>query len=163
MEAEIICGLVGLIVAFTIVNTITRRVGRRKTERLIIASQQVVNAALRDSTPVLERLGVTPGQDITSNLVANIWGHNVMAFECGLKIGRRGTIAEFERELGAALSKYSAEHDLHAYGLQVEPLVVTDAWYSNSRDEVLFDVAYVINDQTVAYLRDLARLNQPKF
>ena len=71
--------LVGLLL---VALTIYRRYGRRLTERQIIASQQVVNAGM---TVALQELAndllLFTMERPTSTLVANIWGHEVMAFE----------------------------------------------------------------------------------
>ena len=74
---------IGLIVLLGVIAvTIYRRYGRRLTERQIIASQQVVNAAMAVALKDLSNeLLIFPMNRPTSTLVANIWGHEVMAFE----------------------------------------------------------------------------------
>lgn len=154
---------VGLVILLIVIVTIIRRHGRRVTEREIIESQQIVNQAIKSALPVLKAFGVLEPKDLTSELVANIWGHNVMAFEFILPTERRDDVKKITERLDLALSDYAQANGVHAFGMQKDPLVVTDTWYDNVHDYLHIDVACVNNAQTLAYLRDLKRLNQPLF
>ena len=152
-----------ILIIFMLVVIIKRRYGRRVTERQIINSQQIVNRAFKNVKETLEPYGISTSGGVTSELVANIWGHNVMAFEIVLPVRERADIKEITVTLARSLEKYGKEHDLRAYGMQYHALVVTDTWYDNRYSLIHFDIAHVVNEQTAAYLRDLARLNQPEF
>lgn len=155
--------LLGLLIVILVIVTLIRRRGRRRTEKQIIESQQLVNSALRVAVQSLEPFKVTMPTDLTTEIVANIWGHNVMAFELILENEGRADLQQVTSNLDQALSDYAKAHGLRAFGMQKEPLLVTDAWYDNVQGDLHLDIAHVTNAQTLAYLRDLARLNQPAF
>lgn len=153
-------GLVSLILL-----TIIRRIGRRLTERQIIQSQHIVNQAmntvLRQVSDQLSLQEVT--KPLRTTLVANIWGHEVMAFEGRVPVLKAQPVGQVQQILTMALQRYEEEHPLTKDVGQPAALVITDIWYQERAGKVLLhlDIAHVINAETAAYLRDLAKLNQP--
>ena len=142
--------------------TIYRRYGRRLTERQIIASQQVVNTgmtvALREFA---NDLLLFPMERPTSTLVANIWGHEVMAFEFELPYRERQEVVVVRQALNNALRDYAQDENLVSASETDMALLVTDVWYDNRTPMLHVDVAHIVNEETAAYLRDLRKLNQP--
>ncbi len=151
--------LVGLLL---VALTIYRRYGRRLTERQIIASQQVVNAGM---TVALQELAndllLFTMERPTSTLVANIWGHEVMAFEFELPYRERQEVVVVRQALNNALRDYAQDENLVSASETDVALVVTDVWYDNRKPMLHVDVAHIVNEETAAYLRDLRKLNQP--
>ncbi|RAU08132.1 hypothetical protein DEJ53_06225 [Weissella confusa] len=154
---------IGLIVLLGVIAvTIYHRYGRRLTERQIIASQQVVNAAMAVALKDLSNeLLIFPMNRPTSTLVANIWGHEVMAFEFEIPYKERQEVVVVRQALNNALRAYTEDQNLVSASDTDMALVVTDVWYDNRKPMLHVDVAHVINDETAAYLRDLRKLNQP--
>lgn len=154
---------IGLIVLLGVIAvTIYRHYGRRLTERQIIASQQVVNAAMAVALKDLSNeLLIFPMNRPTSTSVANIWGHEVMAFEFEIPYKERQEVVVVRQALNNALRAYTEDQNLVSASDTDMALVVTDVWYDNRKPMLLVDVAHVINDETAAYLRDLRKLNQP--
>ncbi|KIU19434.1 hypothetical protein [Weissella cibaria] len=151
--------LVGLLL---VALAIYRRYGRRLTERQIIASQQVVNAGM---TVALQELAndllLFTMERPTSTLVANIWGHEVMAFEFELPYRERQEVVVVRQALNNALRDYAQDENLVSASETDMALVVTDVWYDNRKPMLHVDVAHIVNEETAAYLRDLRKLNQP--
>ena len=132
------------------------------TERQIIASQQVVNAGM---TVALQELAndllLFTMERPTSTLVANIWGHEVMAFEFELPYRERQEVVVVRQALNNALRDYAQDENLVSASETDMALVVTDVWYDNRKPMLHVDVAHIVNEETAAYLRDLRKLNQP--
>ena len=97
----------------------------------------------------------------TSTLVANIWGHEVMAFEFELPYRERQEVVVVRQALNNALRDYAQDENLVSASETVMALVVTDVWYDNRKPMLHVDVAHIVNEETAAYLRDLRKLNQP--
>ncbi|RRG18281.1 hypothetical protein D3P96_03075 [Weissella viridescens] len=150
------------VVVILILLTVFRRTGRKLTERQIIESQQLVNAAMNSVVQELDpSLGIIEdSKPFRSTLVANIWGHEVMAFEFILPVERKVNTDMLRRKLNNGLQAYAKIHQLEPYD-QAEPVfVVTDLWFNQAGNSLHVDVAHVVNAETVAYLHDLRRLNQ---
>jgi len=149
-----------LIVLLLAALTIYRRYGRRLTERQIIASQQIVNAGMSTALQELSiYLLLEPVERLTSTLVANVWGHEVMAFEFELPYIERQEVIVVRQALNNALREYVEDHNLVSASDVDMALVVTDVWYDNRKPTLHVDVAHVVNEQTTAYLNDLRKLN----
>ncbi len=157
--------IIGAIILILILLTVIRRIGRRLTEQQIIQSQHVVNQALNAVLPALaSQLAVKePAKAIRTTLVANIWGHEVMAFECQLPVFRQFPLGQVKDSLSRALEEYDAKEKLPRFDEQPYALVLTDVWYQEQTSGCYLhlDIAHIINAETAAYLRDLAKLNQP--
>ena len=134
-----------VIISIIIAVTIFRRYGRRLTERQIIASQQVVNKGLT----------------YASTLVANIWGHEVMAFEFVLPVSDMQEVVVVRQAVNNALKEYAEKNNLKSASETDMALLVTDVWYDTRVSELHIDIAHIVNQETAAYIRDLRKLNQP--
>lgn len=154
--------LILIIICIVIAVTIYRRYGRRLTERQIITSQQVVNHALTYVLKDLkDALYLIPDKQISSTLVANIWGHEVMAFEFVLPVSDLQEVVVVRQAINNALREYSEKNNLYSASDSDMALLVTDVWYDARVPELHVDVAHVTNEETAAYIRDLRKLNQP--
>ncbi|MBM7617528.1 hypothetical protein JOC36_001085 [Weissella uvarum] len=154
--------LIGTLIAILCFLTIFRRTGRRLTERQIIQSQQIVNAAMTQACNQLnDSIGIKqPQSQLRSTLVANIWGHEVMAFEFILPIERVMNRELIRTQLNAALENYAQAHAVSKISDDEPALLVTDLWFNQEQTVLHVDVAHVDNEETLAYLHDLRRLNQ---
>jgi len=152
--------LLGAIIALGV--RINRMVGRRETERNIIKSQQVVNASVNEVIRDLaQELNLEVPQRVTSTLVANIWGYNVMAYEFKFNYEVAQAIVPMRQKINTGLGRYTLAHEIISVDEAVQPIIVTDLWYDQLKPVLHMDVAYVSTEQTAAYLRDLKKLNQP--
>lgn len=151
-----------VIISIIIAVTIYRRYGRRLTERQIIASQQVVNKGLTYALSDLgDALYLVPERRISSTLVANIWGHEVMAFEFVLPVSDRQEVVVVRQAVNNALKEYAEKNNLKSASETDMALLVTDVWYDTRVSELHIDIAHIVNQETAAYIRDLRKLNQP--
>jgi hypothetical protein len=142
--------------------TIYRRYGRRLTERQIITSQQVVNHALTYALKDLnDALYLVPDKQISSTLVANIWGHEVMAFEFVLPVSDLQEVIVVRQAVNNELREYAEKNNLKSAATDEMALLVTDVWYDARVPELHIDIAHITNQETAAYIRDLRKLNQP--
>lgn len=150
------------VVVILILLTIFRRTGRKLTEQQIIESQQCVNAAMNSVVKHLDpSLGIIEdSKPFRSTLVANIWGHEVMAFEFILPVERKLNADVLRRRLNNGLQAYATSHQLESYDESEPVFVVTDIWFNQAGTTLHVDVTHVVNAETVAYLHDLRRLNQ---
>lgn len=151
-----------VIISIIIAVTIYRRYGRRLTERQIIASQQVVNKGLTYALSDLsDALYLVPERRISSTLVANIWGHEVMAFEFVLPVSDMQEVVVVRQAVNNALKEYAEKNNLKSASETDMALLVTDVWYDTRVSELHIDIAHIVNQETAAYIRDLRKLNQP--
>lgn len=141
-------------------------IGRRETEKNIIEAQQTVNRAVQ--TILVTKgtqwgLVISDDQTVRSTLVANIWGYNVMAFEFQVPYTERRPPQKLQEALNQSLQVYSQEEQLPLLDANqvVAPLVATDIWYDQIKPVVHLEIANVVTYQTLAYLHDLKKLNQP--
>lgn len=156
--------IIGVIIIIGILLTIRIKhlIGRRKTEIEIIHSQQVVNEAINylfKNTTFAH--GLKLPENINSTLTANIWGHNVMAFEIKIDYEQRLDPKELQQHFNHDLKQYCADKNLPKLDAEISPIIITDLWYDQIHPVLHIDVANVNNQQTIAYLHDLKKLNQP--
>lgn len=154
--------LISMIVIILVLLTVFRRVGRQLTERQIIKSQQIVNAALNEAIAKLTpTLGILPtDKPYRSTLVANIWGHEVMAFEFAIPVEREVNANIIRKQVNLSLANYAKTHGIKGFDPNEPALLITDLWFNAAKDTLHLDIAHVGNQETVAYLHDLRRLNQ---
>lgn len=137
--------VVGLYVAIhrVLINRATIML-RRQAQR---TTDEAVNASLQ------ELLGWD--QVLSSQLVADVWGKGVLAFEYHFD-KQQGKALNRDR-LTTALVSYAKRHDLAAIHSDQPVFVVTDWW---TYEGILhIDVAYLLNESTVEYISDLKRLD----
>ncbi|MCT8394775.1 hypothetical protein D0499_02975 [Weissella soli] len=157
----VLLGLLVGVIVILIVRRLVRQNGKKETEKIIVASQHLVNTAMQEVLPKFyARLGVSNADErLTSTLVANIWGHNVMAFEFQIPVTTKVEPTQLKIELDRALDHYVADHHLVSASTD-SAIHSTDVWFDQVKPILHIDVAHVVNEQTAAYIRDLRRLNQ---
>lgn len=144
---------------FVIISIIQRHAAQTMTSQLILTSQTPTNRAMRYAQEKLPQM--FPRQaPISSTLIANVWGHGVMAFEfCfdELKFGNQTVaITELEKQL----NNYARENHLVGYKGLTTPFRVTDFWQAiHDGNEWHIDITYVVNEVTLEYLHDIEKLN----
>ncbi|MBS0949270.1 hypothetical protein JK159_02580 [Weissella minor] len=154
--------LIATLIVILVLLTIFRRTGRRLTERQIISSQQAVNAAMNAALHDLDAsLGVkTSDKQFRSTLVANIWGHEVMAFEFSIPIERAVNRDILRKQLNDDLIAYTRANGMKSFDANEPAMLITDLWFDNKQPLVHIDVAHICNAETLSYLHDLRCLNQ---
>lgn len=116
---------------------------RRRAQQ---TTDEVVNASLQRLLGWDKRLD--------SQLVADVWGKGVLAFEYHFPQEDLGNLTR--ERLDQALNEYAKDHQLTiADGLTT--FVVTDWWQYEHVQHV--DVAYLLNESTQEYVADLKRID----
>lgn len=122
----------------------------RATIMLRRRAQQVTDTAVNECLQQL--LGWD--RKIESQLVADVWGKGVLAFEYHFPQADLGTLNQ--RQLEYALNEYAKNHHLTIEdGLTT--FVVSDWWQYEQVQHI--DVAYLLNEATQEYVADLKRLD----
>lgn len=156
--------IIGILIIIGVLLTIRIKhlIGRRKTEIEIILSQQLVNKTIdtlfKNTT---FHHGLNLPEHINSTLIANIWGHNVMAFEIQIGYEERLDPKELQQHFNYDIKQYCAEQKITQIDEEIAPVIITDLWYDQIKPILHIDVAHVNNQQTIGYLHDLKKLNQP--
>ncbi|QIL50682.1 hypothetical protein G7084_04750 [Weissella coleopterorum] len=151
-----------ILIAILLTIRIKHVLGRRRTEFEIIQSQQLINEAMNNlftQTSIDHSLNLP--EHLNSTLIANIWGHNVMAFEMQIEYKQRLDPKILQQSLNNELKKYCFQQQIPQIDQEIAPIVITDLWYDQIKPILHIDVANVNNQQTLAYLHDLKKLNQP--
>lgn len=94
----------------------------------------------------------------TSEQVADVWGKGVMAFEYSLDMNQLGfRLGNLNvNKLNEALKSYAKENGIQPVEGAKDPFVVSDWW---TYEQLLhIDVAYVMNEATREYVRDLKKV-----
>lgn len=97
---------------------------------------------------------------LSSQIVADVWGKGVLAFEYHFDYQKAGVkLADFtEEKLATRLDEYAAQHHLQVAPKAAKAFVLTDWW---TYEGILhIDVAYLVNEATVEYIDDLKRLKK---
>ncbi|MGM9892477.1 hypothetical protein [Limosilactobacillus sp.] len=122
----------------------------RATIMLRRRAQQVTDAAVNDS---LQRL-LGWDKQVDSQLVADVWGKGVLAFEYHFPQDELGNLTK--DRLDRALNEYAQAHHLAIEG-NLTTFVVTDWWQYEQVHHI--DVAYLLNESTQEYVADLKRID----
>ena len=144
--------LVAIIIVIGLYVTIHRVLINRATIMLRNRAQQTTDAAV--NTSLKQLLGWN--QTLSSQLVADVWGKGVLAFEYHFD-GKSVNDRLNRNQLGTALTNYADQPDLAAVRPGNPVFVVTDWWEYEGILHI--DVAYLLNESTVEYVRDLKRLD----
>lgn len=144
-----------LIILLAIYIVIHRLYLRRATMIMHRQNEQVLDAAV--NTSIQEILPGMPKCD--SQLVADVWGKGVMAFEYSLDTKQQAyNDDKINRDiLNQALSDYAKQHDLQSADSSLPPIIVTDWWVYQGILHI--DVAYLSNEATAEYVKDLKTLD----
>lgn len=120
----------------------------RQNEEVLDAA---VNYAIETILPGMPKL--------QSQLVADVWGKGVMAFEYSLDTKASAYHDDrFNRDvLNQALADYAHQHDLKSADPSLPPLITTDWWVYQGILHI--DVAYLSNEATAEYVKDLKTLS----
>lgn len=132
--------------------TIWLRLARRKRAmRIMMAqSQQLSDAAV---TALVKRLNWSVKLPLGSEPVADVWGHGIMAFEYELPDPEFVVTAE---RLNHELRDIAVASQVEVPNPTVPPFMVTDLWQRDGGTH--FDVAYMVNEATIKYAQDVARV-----
>lgn len=153
--------IIGLIVAFAIYNLSHYLFVTRPSRKRLLMAQRTVNNAVAEVLKQLvsaQKLAPIREEELHSEMIANIWGRGVMAFEYHLPIDRvKVPISDMKELLADELAKYGDQHKIYAHRKKSPAFVITDIWQLD--DRLHFDVAYLINLTTVEYIDDLNRLH----
>ena len=144
--------IIGIVIVIIIgVALIRWRVARRKRAMKVLMrhNQKACDEAV---SLALTQLGVPAKHELSSQPVADVWGHGIMAFEYQMPtVTPPIALDRFEQALHAQTSVKNEN------SAKLSPsLVVTDWWVRG--DLVHFDVAYVSNAATREYVQDVRRV-----
>lgn len=149
--------LIAVVIALALYMAIHRILINRATLMLRRRAQDTTDEAVNTSLTHLLHWD----QQLSSELVADVWGKGVLAFEYHfdyrkLKIDPDGET--FNREMvRQQLVNYAEKHQLKAMKEGTPIFAVTDWW---TYEGILhIDVAYLLNEATVEYVADLKKLS----
>lgn len=128
---------------------------KRATMIMHRQNEEVLDAAVNYAIQT-----ILPGMPKSqSQLVADVWGKGVMAFEYSLDTTDTAYHDDrFNRDvLNQALSDYARQHQLQSADPTLPPLIVTDWWLYQGVLHI--DVAYLSNEATAEYVKDLRTLS----
>lgn len=125
--------------------------------------EAIVTQALHDSLSKVNLPGFNgkevSGEQMAVTQVAKAWGLDVVVFGYSFPVQTlaKKQVREIKDEIGEQLKKFSQQHALTSPE-GVASLVISDIWW---REQVLnVEVAYLINEQTKGYLRDVEKLDR---
>lgn len=114
-------------------------------------AQQTTDAAVNES---LQRL-LGWDKKVDSQLVADVWGKGVLAFEYHFPQAELGKLTR--AKLDRALNDYAEHQKLTTATGSKTTFVVTDWWQYEKVQHI--DVAYLLNEATQEYVADLKRID----
>ncbi|WP_261810857.1 hypothetical protein [Levilactobacillus humaensis] len=155
--------IIGIIIAIVVYEMIHRMIVQRATRIVRRSAQDDTDMAVKAALQRLvndQVLSEDEAQIQRAETVADVWGRGVMAFEYSLPaaMDTERRLPELERTLNVALASYSADHQIKSVGTG-SAFIVSDIW--EYEDHLHLDVAYLMNESTVEYLKDLKKLNDP--
>lgn len=156
----IISIIVAIVVAVLVYLLVHRMISKRAISIITNDAQKVTDAAMNDVLPILiERDYIeTPDSQFASETVANMWGAGVMAFEYQFTVRpNKINFDEVRWQLNSQLNTYADQNDIQSYEDVDRIFIVTDLW--TYLDQLHIDVAYVVNESTAEYVKDLAKLS----
>ncbi|WP_203641876.1 hypothetical protein [Levilactobacillus andaensis] len=155
--------IIGIIIAFIIYEMIRRMIVQRATRMVRRSAEDDTDVAVKAALQRLVNDDVLSEDECVlqpTETVADVWGRGVMAFEytmpSGIDTERR--LPELEAAFNDALASFSADHQVKSV-VAGPAFVVSDIWVYEGHLHV--DVANLMNESTVEYLKDLKKLNDP--
>ena len=145
--------VVAILIVLALYVAIHRILINRATLMLRNRAQQVTDEAVNQSLQQL--LGWD--KQLSSQLVADVWGKGVLAFEYHFDYRQLGQRLD-QDQLSQELAAYAKHKKLSAFQSDRPVFVVTDWWEYEGILHI--DVAYLLNESTVEYVSDLKRLNR---
>ncbi|MDT6980395.1 hypothetical protein [Levilactobacillus zymae] len=155
--------IIGIVIAWAVYALIHRTIVQRATRIVRRSAQAETDVAVKAATQRLinhDVLSAAEGRVTPSETVADVWGRGVMAFEYTFAVGLAAEhqVPQLERAFNEALASFSTDHQVKAI-VPGSAFVVSDIWVYE--DRLHLDVAYLMNESTVEYLKDLKKLNDP--
>ena len=102
--------------------------------------------------------GTLVTQPLTCEYIADVWGKGVLAFEYSIKAQNilPSQLNDFKRQLTKALNEYAKKQKLTTLKNSQHVFIISDIWlFANV---LHIDIAHIANQQTLAYLKDLKKL-----
>lgn len=153
MRTIIIC-IIAVIVVAGLYALVHRILINRATIMLRRRAQQTTDAAVNDSLQKILNWQTT----LSSQLVADVWGKGVLAFEYHFDCQQVDLTKLSQAELDHQLNEYSRTHQITAISKEKTVFKVTDWWKYEGILHI--DVAYLLNEATEEYVADLKKLNR---
>ncbi|WP_407885938.1 hypothetical protein [Levilactobacillus sp. N40-8-2] len=152
--------IIGIIIAIVIYEMIHRTIVQRATRIVRRSAQDETDVAVKAALQRLVNEDVLTEPECkieAAETVADVWGRGVMSFEysfpAGLDTERR--LPELEASFNQALAGFCADHEVKSV-VSGSAFVVSDIWVYTG--ELHLDVAYLMNESTVEYMKDLKKL-----
>lgn len=154
----IMATLISMILIYVLVS---RQSAQRTTGRLILTAQHPTNKAMAYAVNQLSKQFKILPTEINSTLIANVWGHGVMVFEYIIPTASVENVLSTEADLETALNDYAKQEKIVGYRGIAKPFKITDFWQEHPEQGAKWhiDVAYLINEATNEYVRDIEKLN----
>lgn len=143
--------LIAVILVAGLYAIVHRMLIKRATIMLRNSAQQTTDTAVNQSLQGI--LGWN--KKVGSQLVADVWGKGVLAFEYHFPQEDVGPLTR--DQLNKALNDYAQEHQLATAEGSKATFVVTDWWQYEKVQHI--DVAYLLNEATKEYVADLKRID----
>lgn len=155
----IISIFVAIIVTVLVYLVIRRIISKRAILIITNDAQKTTDEAMNEVLPDLFQQDYieTPNKPVQSETVVDMWGVGVMAFEYRFVVkSNKINLDKVRWQLNAQLNKYAEENEIKSFENVPRIFIVTDLWIY--LDELHIDVAYVVNESTAEYVKDLAKL-----
>lgn len=140
--------LIGVIAAAVIWWRIARR---RQALRMLVHHSQVLTDQV--VAEVLTVLHWPFDKPLRSAAVADVWGHGIMGFEYETATPK---IKITRERLQNQLRDTAEDQGIKSFDAKYPPFVITDFWERGGKTH--FDIAYITNAPTIAYLQDMQRV-----
>jgi len=158
-DIVIISIFVAIIVTVLVYLVIRRMISKRAILIITNDAQKTTDEAMNEVLPDLFQQDYieTPNKPVQSETVVDMWGVGVMAFEYRFVVkSNKINLDKVRWQLNAQLNKYAEENEIKSFENVPRIFIVTDLWIY--LDELHIDVAYVVNESTAEYVKDLAKL-----
>lgn len=158
-DIVIISIFVAIIVTVLVYLVIRRIISKRAILIITNDAQKTTDEAMNEVLPDLFQQDYieTPNKPVQSETVVDMWGVGVMAFEYRFVVkSNKINLDKVRWQLNAQLNKYAEENEIKSFENVPRIFIVTDLWIY--LDELHIDVAYVVNESTAEYVKDLAKL-----
>ncbi|KRL58478.1 hypothetical protein [Latilactobacillus fuchuensis] len=138
-----------------------RRLKRRRAMRILQKSSQttvdeLVNIGYQRVSTKRPQFYASP-IPLRANLPTEVWGGNVMVFEYQVPIVTPvDQLEAISTELEETLNAVAYERRIASVSPRYPALMITDAWLLDQQYH--FDVAFIVNRETIEYVKDMARV-----
>lgn len=161
MRLILIVGL-AVVIAIIIYVAIHHEITKHATLIVRRSAQESTDEAMRTALPILAEQQLLQKDEVeflSSQTVADVWGRGVMAFEYILPIKSVVTdeLKLITKVLDEQLIDYSQKNKIKRVQGSNYAFIVTDTWLFEGK--LHLDVAYLMNDATYEYVRDLKKID----